>query len=357
MTKDFYLEKRGEIIYVRFRDPKTGEILPARSSRLKNATAAEKWARAELPKLSKPDMLFSEWAAPFFGEKCPHVLRVRMEGRPYSERTRTDNKYLLEHEILTDPIASMKLCDIRRSEILAFRDRLVARRGLRRVCQRIMAALKIITREALFRDYMEKDPFLGVGLISYEKKVRLPVSRDNLKKLLSTGSWENPVHWRATMCAALTGMRAGEIRGLQWGDLGGGMIKIQRAIPTDGGEATKPKWGKVRVCPYPVALSDILEPLRKEPGDWVFSIDGGSLGYTCWAIAFRKAAKGMAGVSLHSLRHTLNTLLREAGVSDELLRGSFGWSGPEMHENYTHRLGYDYASQGAKVDDLLRGIL
>jgi integrase len=161
-----------------------------------------------------------------------------------------------------------------------------------------------------------------------------------------------------TMTAAMTGMRAGEVRGLQWQDLQPGRILITKALSQDNSAVSLPKWGKVRSCPYPEALAALLEPLRYasgpvRPADWVFHMDHVPVGYRYWAEAVRRAGRGIPGANLHTLRHTLNTRLREAGVSDELLRGSFGWSAPAIHDNYTHRDKYDYTGQAAAIDEIM----
>jgi hypothetical protein len=53
MRKAFYLSKRGRIFYVQFRDPKTGAVLPAKSSGKTNRTRAEAWARSGLDLIQK----------------------------------------------------------------------------------------------------------------------------------------------------------------------------------------------------------------------------------------------------------------------------------------------------------------
>jgi integrase len=353
--KEYYLAKRGDVWYVKFRHPVTDEILTARSTGQTNKTLADKWARLELPKIVNPNISIGEWLASFYTDDCPHISRITMEGRPYSPRTKAGNRRLLETYILTDLLCRHKLADLKRADVLAFRERLVKITGRSRTAQMVMSVFKATIREALFRDYIAVDPFRGVGQIAYTAKIRTALDAKQLEALLLKDSYKNPVFWRATMCAALTGMRAGEIRALQWGDLVQGLILIRRSIPVDGGTATLPKWGKIRTCPYPKTLAQILEPLRGEPSDWVFSISGGPLGYKHWSAAVRQAGAGIPGVCLHALRHTLNTRLRESGVPDEILRGSFGWSAPDIHDNYTHRDRYDYSGQAAAIDSLFGG--
>jgi integrase len=38
----------------------------------------------------------------------------------------------------------------------------------------------------------------------------------------------------------------------------------------------------------------------------------------------------------HSFRHSLNTILRAKGYSDEKIRAALGWTNPKTQEDYTH---------------------
>lgn len=383
LQKDFYLFPRARvkgrpIWYVQFRDPQTRKLGTARSSRLTNETAAEKWARSEYEKLAEasrfPAMTLRDWADRFFREKdCPHVGRLKLEGKHYAERTREGNRRLLESYLLPDPIMDLPVARVRRPDVLAFRDRLIALVGRCRTAQAAMAALRIILREALFRELTDVDPFAGVGQVHYEATARGALSREAVLALLDRKRWTDQLFWEATRVAAATGMRAGEVRALQWGDLRPPVILVRRNLPGESTKPDLPKWGKVRVCPYPASLQKLLEGRRGKAGEWVFARAEGPIGYKRWAIALRDAARAardaaleaggevpayvaeLPRASLHVLRHSLNTALRGQGHHDELLRGAFGWSSAGIHEDYTHREGYDYSGLSASIDEFWKG--
>lgn len=366
IQRDFYLfprpRKTGKpIFYVQLRDPVSRKVLTARSSALTNRTAAEKWARREFDKLSEsarhPPLLLREWAGRFFVDGCPHVDRLRLEGKHYSDRVRHSNRRVLELYLLPDPLMGSLVARVRRPDVLAFRDRVIARLGRCRQAQVVMAVLRIILREARFRELTDADPFLGVGLIRYEEQVRGALSSAAVRLLLERERWEDEVHWLATWTAASTGLRAGEVRALQWRDLdlARHVILVRRNLPGESTVPDLPKWQKVRTCPYPGSLAALLEPCRGPPGSWVFSRGSGPIGYKRWAEALRVVARGaqMPEATLHILRHSLNTALRGAGHADELLRGAFGWASPDVQESYTHRDGYDYSGLAAEIDRFL----
>jgi len=354
MSKDFYLHKRGNIWYVQFVLP-DGRRTTARSSGQTNKTAAEKWAKTELPKIGSPKITLGAWAGQFFQDDCPHISRLKEENKPYSDPHKANQYSLLKNHILPDPICSILLGDLTKNDILLFRQRLVKAVGLSSVSQKTMGALRVIIREALFREFIQRDLFAGIGKIQYDEVKREALTQDALKKVLDPGSFANRIHYEATFCAAVTGLRAGEVRGLKWSSLVGDVLIVDRKIYTQSDKSAKPKWGKVRAGPYPKILQDMLEPRRGKPDDWVFSISGGPMGYREWRRAMKTL--DLAGVTLHSLRHTLNTMLRGEGVNDAILQGAFGWSGPEMQENYTDKTKYDYSEMGADIDRLIGGII
>jgi integrase len=221
-----------------------------------------------------------------------------------------------------------------------------------------MGVLRIVMKEALFRELTDVDPFLGVGSVSYEVRRRGVLSQDALRLLLERARWSDELFWLASCTAAMTGLRAGEVRALQWDDLVPPVILVRRALSGEATVPDLPKWGKVRTCPYPATLQALLEPRRGNPEAWVFLRGKGALGYKRWAESLRAAAEsaGLQDVTLHVLRHSLNTWLRGQGHADELIRGAFGWSSPEIQDQYTHREKYDYAGLSLAIDHLLEGL-
>lgn len=359
MQKKFYLYKRGKKYYCQIRDPKTGEIGSQRSTGQTNKTRAEAWAAAECERLEQAagssTMLFSEWAGRFWADKCPHVSRLKIEGRPVAKSTIKQNRAFVEKYIMLDQICEKQLGEVSRADIMDFRDRLVKAKGQSRSAQMVYGALRIILNEALERGLIQSSPTAGLHKIAYTKQVRSAVPIPDIQRLLLVQHWDDLNAWRAVMTAAMTGMRAGEVRGLQWADLdsAGHKIYIRHNIPAHETEVKAPKWGKSRVTVYPEKLREILEPLRAEKGH-VFAVKGEPIGYDAMTDAL-EIAWGRAGVriTLHQLRHSLNTYLRGAGMPDDLLRGSFGWSSAAVQDGYTHRQLYDLTP----IENALQGIL
>ena len=91
--------------------------------------------------------------------------------------------------------------------------------------------------------------------------------------------------------------------------------------------------------------------------------DGSRKGTTWWNSRFRKAMKqakiytkerNLAG---HSFRHSLHTILRSKGCSDEKIRAALGWSNPKTQADYTLWTTDHLREQAEIVDGLLSYIV
>jgi integrase len=171
----------------------------------------------------------------------------------------------------------------------------------------------------------------------------------------------------ATALYAFAGMRASEIRALQWQDvdLAARRIHINRAFKSKRHILGLPKNGKVRDTVIP----EILAPYLSGPKGselWVTGLsDQRPMGYHKWHDVFQRVtvARGTP-TTLHMLRHALNTSLMEKNANlAELIKAAFGWTskgrpregnkfGSDIQETYTHRETYDLSPLAKAIDDL-----
>jgi integrase len=262
----------------------------------------------------------------------------------------------------------------------------VKKLGYTRKAQLAFTAYRNIINTALARGMISEDPIIKVTIKLKNKNKRPATSVENVKNILLRKYWPNETIWRATMTAAIAGLRAGEISGLRWKDidLEHNTINIIHSINRYEGEKTT-KSGKPRITTYPKVLQALIEPYRGKPDDFVFSIkeDGQPLSYYAIRSAMSRAmdrvikdiikdkkktteyegitenelAHKIPKISLHGLRHSINTALLEAGVNPELLRASFGWVDEGTQEIYTHRDLYNLAPQREATDKLFEGFI
>jgi integrase len=107
-------------------------------------------------------------------------------------------------------------------------------------------------------------------------------------------------------------------------------------------------------------LAKRLKKLRAEslhvlPGALTFhNQDGSRLSTLWWQNTWRAATAKVkiTGRVPHELRHSAATVLKAAGITDDLIRRALGWSAAKVQENYTHLGPEHIASIGTVVDNL-----
>lgn len=357
VPRDYQIIKRNGIYYFRFRDPVTGKVMSGKSSRLRNRDAAIAWAVHEYEKIKErygsSTNPYRDWAAKFFTSECPHISRVLNEGKTYADSTRDDNRKYLEI-LLEDPIADIPLNEITRPDVVELQDRLVRKYGRTRKTQMLYSTFRITINEAAYRGKIPISPCAGLKQISYKKKPRQALGKEDMEKFLSKENWDNETHWKMTMTARYTGMRAGEIRGLFWEDIDKvkKLIYVRHNLPQNVGieGLTDPKWGKRRIYPYTKELSQILESDRKKEG-LVFAKDGKPIDYWAWLDSVKNARnKSGAKGGIHALRHTINTELASNGVSRDIRKALFGWSNDSTADGYTHAEMFEISSYAPLIE-------
>ena len=313
----------------------------------------------------------SEYLRPFFvWEECPHVRRLRTEGKSISPRYAKDQRRRIEMYVLGDSICDIPVGDLRRADILDYRERLVAQRddGTRigaRTANCTMGALKTVIREAFYREEIDRDPTVGIGQIKYKETEVGVFTVAEIKALFLQvpGVWGDLQGYVAFILAAQVGMRRGEILDLIWAqiDFETSFINVNRAM-TDNG---LPKWDKIRGTPLPARCAAALRELRRQssfvlPHHFVIcdEKDGHPRSGHWWRDRFKRAMKAAGfdrfGRNLrpHSFRHALNTALRGAGADPARLRESLGWSGVRVQDRYTHWHPEHFEEQRRLMDEL-----
>ena len=316
----------------------------------------------------------------------PRALRKRDEGRPIGLEHLANSRRWLELYIWPDPIARMGMAEIRRTDILDFRHRLVRRLGERRnTINKVMATLKVPFREALYAGHIGADPTVGVGTVRETRRTPGVLSGEELRELFPK---EGPGPWRrwgvsrdgkrvlepderaraAFLLAATTGMRRGEILALRWSavDLERATLAVERAWKRRERKDGDPKSGKPRITPLPAVTVRALEALRDagirhHPTDFVFCHDDGErMGESWWRDRFRAALEvagsPTAGRRLvpHSLRHSLATIAAATSYDPEKNREPLGWADEEVRRLYTH-LGAEHLRGLAEIVDRVLG--
>jgi integrase len=166
-----------------------------------------------------------------------------------------------------------------------------------------------------------------------------PLNREEMQVLLETVKELNPRYYPFFLCAARTGMRLGELLGLEWSavDFHGRFIEVRQAFSRH--RLTTPKNKRIRRVDMSRQLTEELKALkatmreesfkRGEPmPKWVFCQTNGKP-LTATSIANRIFHRcldraGLRRVRFHDIRHSYASILVEQGESLAYVKEQMG---------------------------------
>lgn len=257
-----------------------------------------------------PEMTFGELAARFIAEASPkpfHLDRLKVL-LPYWSET---------------PIGRISKAHAR--EYRAYRHE-TKKKLSDTTINRDLECLRHMLFWAVDEGILITNPLSRVLMIRERRKPRLMVTVTEEDRLLDAAA----PHLRSIIIAALdAGMRRGEILTQRWEhvDFTRKVLYVSHS-KTAGGEA--------REVPLTERFFADLDARRKPEGI-VFTFDKQPISRikTAWKGALRRA--GLRYFTFHTLRHTFNTRLLEAGVMQEIRKSLMGHSsGEDVNSIYTH---------------------
>ena len=283
------------------------------------------------------------------------------------------------------PIASLRLTDVKTVVIQRFYNDLFDMGCTSASIRTLNSLLRNFFSFAIEQDYIIKSPLKGTTIPSnageLTKDRKLDVYTDDeikqLKKAL-TGY----IHENLILVALGTGMRQGELLGLQWKhiDFDNLTITVSQTLKTYSDikangtrnlvtalQTPKSKHS-IRTIPIPKNLAIVLKNQQKiiidraktlglSFNDDLFVFSNNQLSYID-ARALLRSYKRMLNRNnirerdFHSLRHTYATQLIRRGVSIEVIAELLGHSSTEITKIYAHILDDDKQKAVAKLNDI-----
>jgi integrase len=239
--------------------------------------------------------------------------------------------------ILPD-IGAMKLADIRRRDVQAIADQMLADGADPSTIRNTFLPLRVIFRRAVEDGDLAVSPYAGLRIPAVRSRRERIATPDEASKLLSSLEKADRPVWATAFYA---GLRLGELRALYWPDvdLAKGVIRVERSLDHKGAiVAPKSRAGRRKV-PSVAALRDELLELRVERGEpqdgYVFG-DGrpftASTVYDRAGRAWEKAnndrepEQKLIPIGLHEARHTFASILIAAGVNPKAITTYMGHS-------------------------------
>lgn len=313
-----------------------------------------------------------QYAKPFFiWGQCPHATRLINEGKNITKRYLHTHRLLYNKYIEHTSLASQCIKNIKRADILDFRESLKQTNLSFGSINNIMTCLGDIFREAKYREDIEKNPMDDIGCLHSKERETGIFTLEELKKLFFSkplSIWSDYTGYTCFLIAALTGMRKSEILALRWENINleQNYIYVCEAWKDSKTELGTPKWGRTRYVSIPQFLHDKLVwyqdyfPIDGSSDLVICSLDGHRFSGTWWDDQFQHALKKAEihangrWLKPHSFRHTLNSILRAKGENPEVIRAALGWGSEAIQDNYTHWKPELVQSQGKIVDELMQ---
>jgi len=176
-------------------------------------------------------------------------------------------------------------------------------------------------------------------------RLRLPVQelqfyeRKQTAVFLRKAAKLEPDYFALFATAFKSGLRLGELIGLEWGDLDFVTRRIHVQRSYSEGHTTPPKSGRPRFVPMSPVLSDILKAHRHLKGKLVFSQpDGTHLTRDIVKHPFDRVirASSLHRIRIHDMRHSFASQLVMEGVPLKAVADLLGHAETRTTERYAH---------------------
>jgi integrase len=215
----------------------------------------------------------------------------------------------------------------------------------------VLQSVRVAIRWAVDNDEIDTDPFRKLGEVSENTKEKGVLTFEERNKLATS-----PIRdYRSRLVMLLgsyCGLRRGEMRGLQWGDIKDGIITVQHNF-IDSEGVKQPKYNSTRKVPITTDVQKILDIARQNafntsPENYVLesplrpgtplcnNFFRESVTKELESIGITSAQQKERVLTCHSLRHTFITLAQLSGVPDVVIRALAGHKSEQVQRKYSH---------------------
>jgi integrase len=366
----------GPVWYVRFWDESSRKYaltrstgIPAEGKKLRRYEA-EQAAREMLTGIrftpQVPDQTFTDYVADFWTPDSPYVRECALvKKKPLSADYITMNHENVRRHM--EPFPGFQDSTLRNLKPGTILDWMAwaAGEGLSgRVINTVLQGMRVPVRYAVAREDIFRDPFKNIKEAPEERREKGILAPEEVSKLI-TAPVQDPRTRLAVLLGLLCGLRRGEVRGLQWGDIKDGLLTVCHNFQENEGMKL-PKCGSSRIVPIPGAVQRALDEVSRLNGatggdsDYVMGnlISRGKplspkyfqraliaelegIGITAGKEATETEPENpneqkRRNLTFHGLRHTYVTMGRLAGISDMEIQALAGHKGGAMMERYSH---------------------
>jgi integrase len=209
----------------------------------------------------------------------------------------------------------------------------------------------VAIRWAVDNEEIDTDQFRKLGEVSESIKEKGVLTFEERNKLttLPIGDYRTRL---VMLLGSYCGLRRGEMRGLQWGDIADGIITVQHNYIDEEG-VKQPKYNSTRKVPITADIQKMLDTAREKafnvsPESYVLESPlrpGKPLNNNFFregvtkeleSIGIMAAQQKERVLTCHSLRHTFITLAELSGVPDVVIRALAGHKSEQVQRKYSH---------------------
>ncbi len=393
MREPFILYRRadgaldGKVFYVQFWSNEAGKYILRRSvaSLLAEITGVlppntspttkpgarrivEAWLQSHRPVSAKGQALtLLDYLATFWADEGQYAMALRARGRAISPAYLQNNRYLVINHAKPyfeahHPGLSLSLVTPGHLEgfvMALYNSKTISPRTVNTARQSITVPLA----EAYRLGLISSNPAARVAKMAEPKSERTILTMEEAKKILG-GPWPDTRYYAVNLLAATTGMRLGEIRGLQLDDIKAGEIIVRHNWQDKEG-LKAPKWGSSRIVPLPKQTEEVLrEVAAQSPWGDGFVIYGSKKGRAlsrkyiqdqfteaCTAAGIPESERRIRHLTFHTWRHYYNSVMRDK-LPDYALRMLTGHKSEEMTDRYSHLTEEQRIAASALANDI-----
>ncbi|GHV37299.1 site-specific integrase [Spirochaetia bacterium] len=216
---------------------------------------------------------------------------------------------------------------------------------------KIMQTLSVPVNFLLERGELQHDPFKRIKIAKEKRKekgILTLAERDLITGLTGT----DPIGHLAVLLGLLCGMRLGEVRGLQWGDIKDGLIHIRHNWQDHEG-SKKPKQGSSRtvlalavvetafkqvkaIAMNPASDGLVFESVERPDQPYAKSFFVKHFKRELNLIGIKEAVRKERNITFHGLRHSCITHWQQAGLTLLEAGALAGQKTQAVTSSYTH---------------------
>jgi len=347
-----------EFFYVRILDV-DGTIIATKSTGTSDERKAVKKAleilKATPKNPLKQDPLLIDALLSFWQRDSEYVKSRKLDGHTLSNAYIDKTRFYIESLVKTfSGFNKLRLSQVTPRTLDKWRSTVGYSGASCKGVNHALNGIRVFLRWAFFQGIIPNDPTISFRYIAYKPKEKGALSLLEMGKIEAL-DWPDIRQKAALILGFSCGLRRGEIRALRWKyvDLNTHIITVVENYTDDDG-MREPKAGSSRIVPVFGMVLEILNELKRtnpyggEPDDFVLpnvARDKPLAAITIKrgferimdAIGIDGTTRAARKLSFHSMRHSLVTRAREAGLSDFVVSALSGHKTTRMVNHYSHQ--------------------